>query len=108
MWVGVGVVRVGCGIGGCAEESVVGWSRVPCFALEYAELVWDMHCCVAGLPLWVDRAGCCLRLYDVAGAGGCLAWYRGAGAWDGGSLMFGFFRRVVWWVRGGDWESSWV
>ena len=71
MLVGVGVLRVGCGAGGCVVENVGGWWRVPCFALEYVELVWDMRYGIAGLPLWVGRAGCGLRFCAVAGASGC-------------------------------------
>ena len=37
--VGVGVSRVGCGVGRSAGESVGGWWGAPCFALEYVELV---------------------------------------------------------------------
>jgi hypothetical protein len=45
--------------------------RVPCFALEYVELVCDMHCGFSGIPHWVGRAGCGWRFYVVAGASGC-------------------------------------
>ena len=37
--VGVGVVRVGCSAGRSVVENVGGWWGVPCFALEYVELV---------------------------------------------------------------------
>ena len=63
---------------------------------------------IARLSLWVGRAGCGLRFYAVAGVSGCYAWYGRVGVWDDGSMLFGFFRRVVWWVRGREWGSSWV
>ena len=37
--VGVGVLRVGCGAGRIVVKSVGGWWGVPCFALEYVELI---------------------------------------------------------------------
>ena len=48
---GVGVLRVGCGVGGCVVENVCGWWSVPCFALKYVELVWSFHWGIAGFPL---------------------------------------------------------
>ena len=37
--VGVGVFRVGCGVGRSVVENVGGRLGVPCFALEYVRLV---------------------------------------------------------------------
>ena len=57
MWVGVDVLGVGYGIGGCVVKNIFGGRGVPRFALEYVELVWGGYHGFAGFPYFMCRAG---------------------------------------------------
>ncbi len=53
-----GIERLGVSLIVSCSEGMYGWRWVPCFALEYVELVWLLHQCLSGLSFWMGSAGC--------------------------------------------------
>ena len=95
IWVCIGYLGVGYGVGGCGADDVGGWGWVPCFALEYVELGWLLHEGLAWLPSLVGSAGCYWGLYVGTGASGCCMFCERVSLWGGEVALAGSFRRVL-------------